>query len=53
MFDFSAVSTAVLAFISSAMDIVDPTTLFGGLVTVSLAGAVMVTLIRRIRTLIR
>lgn len=53
MFDFTAISTAVIAFIQAAMDLIDPSTLFGGVVTVSIVGAVMVALIKRIRTLAR
>lgn len=53
MFDFTAISTAVVAFINAAMDLIDPTTLIGGIVTVSLVGAVMVSLIRRVRSLAR
>lgn len=53
MFNFGAVLSSTLTVISDAMAVVDPSTLFGGLVTVSLAGAVMVTVIRRVRRLIR
>lgn len=53
MFDFTAIAAATITFIQSAMDLIDPTTLFGGVVTVSIVGAVMVSLVRRIRTLAR
>lgn len=53
MFDFTTITTAVIAFITAAMDIIDPTTLFGGLVTVSLSALVMVGVIKRVRGLIK
>lgn len=53
MFDFSTIAPAVILFIQGAMDLIDPTTLFGGVVTVSIVGAVMVSLVRRVRQLAR
>lgn len=53
MFDFSTVTPQVLAVITAAMDLIDPTTLFGGIVTVALVGTLMVKLISRVRSLAR
>lgn len=53
MFNFATVLSTTLTVISDAMGVIDPTTLFGGLVTVSLAGMVMVTVVKRVRRLIR
>lgn len=53
MFDFTTIGAAVVDFIASAMTLIDPTTLIGGVVTVSIVGAVMVSLVKRVRSLAR
>lgn len=53
MFNFTTVLTSVLAFLGDAMALITPTSLFGGLVTVSLSGLVMVSVIKRVKKLIR
>lgn len=53
MFDFSVVSAEVVQVIQVAMGLIDPTTLFGGVVTVAIVGTLMVTLVKRVRRLAR
>lgn len=53
MFNFATVLSTTLLVVADAMALIVPTSLFGGLVTVSLSGLVMVTLIKRVRRLIR
>ena len=54
MFDFAtAIVPAVTTFIQSALGLVDPTTLIGGLVTVSLVSIVMVGAAKRVLRLVR
>lgn len=53
MFDFTAVSAAVVDVITAGLTIIDPTTLIGGTVAVAIVGALMVKLISRVRRLAR
>lgn len=53
MFDFTAVASSTVSVILDAMALIDPTSLFGGIVTVALVGTLMVTLIKRVRRLAR
>lgn len=53
MFSFGAILTATVALIQDASALIDPSTLFGGIVTVAMVGAVMVTVIKKVRRLAR
>lgn len=53
MFNFAAVLSGTVAIIGDAMGLIDPTSLFGGVVTVAIVGAVMVSLVKRVRRLAR
>jgi vancomycin resistance protein YoaR len=52
MFDFAtAVLPGITGYITTAMGLVDPTTLIGGLVAVGLGGGVAVKLVKRVTRL--
>lgn len=53
MFSFGTILTSTIALIQDAMGLIDPTSLFGGVVTVAIVGTVMVTVIKRVKKLAR
>lgn len=53
MFNFATVISSTVSIIQTAMGLIDPTSLFGGVVTVAIVGAVMVSLVKRVRRLAR
>lgn len=53
MFDFTAISTEVVAVIQTSLTLIDPTTFIGGVVTLAIVSTIMVSVVRKLRSLAR